>query len=298
MHRLSAICAVAASVLCAQDAQPVRKLLISGCGLGYVAIVDTAGKTYWRMPQAEETDDSWLLPDGHILLAYKHGVRELVPDLASGQGAKVVWERPTPEGGETHSCQPLPEGRILVGESYAGVSRILEIDRAGKEYVRIELKEYGGAHSSFRQIRKTPQGTYLATQQRGGGKALEIDANGTTVRTFPGGRFGACRLPNGNTLVACGDEHRFLEIDPQDKVVWSVEQKDLPDVAIGFAAGFQRLPNGNTLLTNWGGHGGSAGAAIIEITPDKQVVWRSPAEIASRVASVFVLDIPADQVWR
>lgn len=298
MHRLLAVFAIATPLLAAPDAPPVRRLLISGCALGYVAIVDTAGKTLWRMPQPQETNDAWLLPDGHVLFAYKHGLREVVPDLASGQGAATAWERPTPEGGETHACQPLPEGRILVGESYAGLSRILEIDRAGKEYARVELKDFGGAHGSFRQIRKTPQGTYLVTQQRGGGKALEINAEGKTLRTFPGGRFAAFRLPDGNTLVACGDEHRFIEVDPQGEIVWSVNQNDLPEISIGFASGLQRLPNGNTILTNWGGHGGSAGAAIVEITRDKQVVWRSPAEIANRVSSVFVLDVPADQVWR
>jgi hypothetical protein len=231
-------------------------------------------------------------------MAYKHGVREIEPDLATGKGARTVWERPTPKGGETHACQPLPDGRILIGESYQGVSWILEIDRAGKEYVRIELKGFGGAHSSFRQIRKTPQGTYLVTQQRGGGKALEINAEGQTIRTFPAGRFVATRLPNGNTLIACGDDHRVIEVDGTGEIVWQLGKDDIPGVAIGFAAGLQRLPNGNTLITNWGGHGGSAGAAILEVTPEKKVVWQSPASIANRVSNVFVLDLPEDKIWR
>jgi hypothetical protein len=275
-----------------------RRLLISGCGLGYVAIIDGAGKTEWRLPEKQEASDTWLLPDGHILMSYKHGIREIVPDLKSGRGARTVWERPTPKGGETHACQPLPKNRILIGESYQGVSYILEIDREGKEYARVELKGFGGAHNSFRQIRKTPQGTYLVTQQRGGGKALEIDAKGKVIRTFPAGRFVATRLPDGNTLIACGDEHRIIEVDAAGKIVWSVGKNDLDGVSIGFASGLQRLPNGNTLITNWGGHGGSSGAAILEITPAKKIVWQSPSSIANRVSNLYVLDLPNDKIWR
>jgi hypothetical protein len=275
-----------------------HRLLISGCGLGYVAIIDGSGKVEWTMPEKQEASDTWLLPNGHILMSYKHGVREIVPGLKSGKGAETVWERPTATGGETHACQPLPGNRILIGESYQGVSYILEIDREGKEYVRIELKDFGGKHNSFREIRKTPQGTYLVCQQRGGGKAMEIDAEGKTIRTFPGGRFVATRLPDGNTLIACGDEHRVIEVDPAGKIVWSIGQNDLEGVSLGFASGLQRLPNGNTLITNWGGHGGSAGAAILEVTRDKKVVWRSPDSISNRVSNLYVLDLPADKIWR
>jgi len=286
------------SLLPAQEPAPQRRLLISGCALGYVAIIDPAGKVEWKMPEKRETSDTWLLPNGRILMAYKHGIKEIVPDLASGKGAKTVWERPTAKGGETHACQPLPDNRILIGESYQGVSYILEIDREGKEYARVELKGFGGKHNSFRQIRKTPQGTYLVTQQRGNGKALEIDARGKTVRTFPDGRFVATRLADGNTLIACGDAHRVIEVDPAGKIVWSVGKDDLDGISIGFASGLQRLPNGNTLLTNWGGHGGSAGPAILEITRDKKVVWKSPASIANRVSNIFVLGLPKAKIWR
>jgi hypothetical protein len=65
-----------------------------------------------------------------------------------------------------------------------------------------------------------------------------------------------------------------------------------------YVSSAQRLPNGNTLITNWGGHGGSAGAAILEVTRDKKVVWRSPDSIANRVSNLYVLDLPADQIWR
>ena len=38
--------------------------------------------------------------------------------------------------------------------------------------------------------------------------------------------------------------------------------------------GFQRLPNGNTVMSNWLGHGKFGTAPhIIEVTKDRKVVW-------------------------
>ena len=38
--------------------------------------------------------------------------------------------------------------------------------------------------------------------------------------------------------------------------------------------GLQRLPNGNTVMSNWQGHGQFGnGPHVIEVTPDKKVVW-------------------------
>ena len=114
----------------------------------------------------------------------------------------------------------------------------------------------GGTHSQFRQIRKTPQGTYLVSQQSGSGKARELDADGKVLRTFPCGQFVAIRLPDGNTLIACGDAHRVIEVDPADQIVWEVKETDIPGNRLGFVAGLQRLANGDTVICNWSGHSG------------------------------------------
>jgi len=38
--------------------------------------------------------------------------------------------------------------------------------------------------------------------------------------------------------------------------------------------GFQKLPNGNVLVSNWLGHGKFGTAPhLLEITPDKKIVW-------------------------
>ncbi|MEI6891531.1 MAG: hypothetical protein V5783_05095 [Pontiella sp.] len=269
--------------------QAQHRLLVSGCAYDEIAVYAKDGTKEWSFAEKKEADDAWLLPNNDIVMAYTHGIRIIRPDWERGQGGTILQERPTPNQGETHSCQPLPNGGFLIGESFKGVSYIVELDKDFKETKRLELKGLGGKHSTFRQIRKTPQNTYLITQQKKGGKAMEVDAAGKIIRTFPDGRFVAERLKNGNTLISCGDSHRIIEVDPEDRVVWALEQHDLPGISIGFAAGLQRLPNGNTLFCNWGGHGGTAGPSIIEVSLDKKVVWSTSPGKANRAANVKVL---------
>ncbi len=266
-----------------------HRLLVSGCAYDEVAVYAADGTKEWSVAEKNECDDAWLLPDNDIVMAYKHGIRIIRPDWAGGSGATTLKERPTPNGGETHSCQPLPGGGFLIGESFDGLSHIVELDANLQETQRIPLKGLGGKHSTFRQIRKTPHNTYLITQQKKGGRAMEVDSNGNIIRRFPDGRFVAERLGNGNTLIACGDNHRIIEVNEAGKIVWALEQHDLPGIAIGFAAGVQRLPNGNTLFCNWGGHGDTSGPSIIEVSPDKKVVWSASPGIPNRIANVKVL---------
>ena len=136
-------------------------------------------------------------------------------------------------------------------------------------------------------------GTYLHSQLENllvDGIAMEIDRTGKTIRKFPDGRFVAERLANGNTLLACGDNHCIIEIDPNGREIWRLGQNDLPGISIGFVAGLQRLPNGNTLFCNWGGHGGTTGASLIEVTPDRQVAWSASPGTPNRISNLKVLE--------
>lgn len=276
--------------------ETARQFLLSGCGFGKIAIVDDQCREKWNWPIPDEVSDSVMLENGNILHSSKAGfIREIQPDFASGKGGKIIWEWSPPllngKKGEIHTCQPLPGGKILVGESHDGISFIREIDRKTGDIVKsVELKNLGGKHSTFRQIRKTPTGTYLITRQIQNGKVMEVDATGKVIRTFPEGGFTAVRLPNGNTLIAGGSAHRIIEVNPANDIVWEIAKNDLPDVTIGLATGLQRLPNGNTVITNWGGHGGAKGPAVLEVTPDKKIIWKSTPSIAARISSVQVLD--------
>jgi len=69
-----------------------------------------------------------------------------------------------------------------------------------------------------------------------------------------------------------------------------VDRTDVQGVSFGFVAGVVRRANGNTVLCNWGGHGDASGPAVIEITPDKKVVWSTPAGIPNNVSTVQVIE--------
>lgn len=280
--------ALLVSNLGAEDGK--RRILMGGCGLGRLLLMDQDKKIIWEMPDKREASNVWLLEDGTIVNSTKDGVQKIQPDYASGKGAKVLWSFKAPKGSECHACQPIGEDRYLVGYSSKDRSYLAEVDSKGKEYKTIEVEGQKGKHNSFRQVRKTAEGTYLTSQQSGGGKAREYSADGKLLRTFPSGRFAGKRLANGNTLLSCGDEHRLIEVDKDNTIVWELKPGDIPDIKLGFIADFWVLKNGNILFANWGGHGGSTGGAVIEITREKKVVSSTGKAIKNRVSSLFVVE--------
>ncbi|MEE8472652.1 MAG: aryl-sulfate sulfotransferase [Dehalococcoidia bacterium] len=81
--------------------------------------------------------------------------------------------------------------------------------------------------------------------------------------------------PTGNRN-ALRDFSRVLEFDPVTlEVVWEYNAReagfvvpaDAPRFYSGFISSAQRLPNGNTLITE------GAGGRILEVTPDHEIVW-------------------------
>ena len=109
----------------------------------------------------------------------------------------------------------------------------------------------------------------------------------------------AQRLPNGNTLIACGDNNgkaQVIEVDKDNKIVWQVKDDELPGISLKFMTGLQRLPNGNTVMSNWLGHGQFGKAPhIIEVTPDKKVVWQvCDWTTFKTISGIMVLDVKGD----
>jgi hypothetical protein len=60
----------------------------------------------------------------------------------------------------------------------------------------------------------------------------------------------------------------------------------------------QRLPNGNTVICNWLGHGQFGKAPhLIEITPDKRVVWTFADHVTMKtISNVVLLDVPGNPI--
>lgn len=203
--------------------------------------------------------DVWPLSNGNILVAWLHGVKEISP------AKEVVWEYTVQAPNEVPSCQPLPDGGLLIG--VVGECRLIEFgpDRKIRHEVRLATTETR-PHAQFRMCRKTAAGTYLVpfTSE---GALREYSADGRCIRTFASLKSPVCaeRLPNGNTLVT--GSGAVIEYDANNTPVWQVNLSELPGVRCGIPAGTERLANGNTRVCNWNGS-----PSVLEISPDKQVV--------------------------
>jgi len=303
-----ACCGFALSVDAQSDAQPSSKPIQTGKGhpfactdyaAGKVFIVSAEGKVQWKYP-AKSCNDIWVLPNGNLLFNTGHGVKEVTRDK------HVVFNYESES--EIYACQRLPDGNTFIGECNAG--RLLEVAPDLKIVKEIRLLPPGknGGHGYMRNARKLANGHYLVAHY-GAQVVKEYDADGKVLREIPapGGPHSVVRLPNGNTIISCGDGagkgHTVFEVDGTGKIVWQVAGDELPGISLKFMSGFQRLPNGNTVMSNWLGHGQFGKAPhLIEVTPDKKVVWTFADHQTMRtISSVQLLDIAGDvtkgEIW-
>jgi hypothetical protein len=118
----------------------------------------------------------------------------------------------------------------------------------------------------------------------------------------PGGPHSAVRLLDGNTLISSADRAgapaRVFEVTPDGRTVWEIRGEELPGVSMKFMAGLHRLPNGNTVMSNWLGHGQFGKAPhLIEVTRDKRVVWSfADHGTMKTISSVQILDVAGDAI--
>ena len=257
---------------------------------GKVCVVSAEGKIEWeyacRAPQ-----DCWKLNNGNFLFCYFDGAVEVTPSK------QIVWKYQAPEKTEVHACQPLNDGKVLICE--CGTSRLLEVDRFEKIVKEIPLKTTPEihTHNQFRGARKTKEGHYLVCF-KGEGKVVELDGDGHVLRSLKvsGDPHEVVPLADGNLLITCGDGHKVIEIDPQEKVVWELNETDLPGNPLRLMAGCQRLPNGNTIFCNYLGHGHiGKQPQFFEVTHDKKVVWQFDDHAHFKtINQIFVLDQTGD----
>jgi hypothetical protein len=150
-------------------------------------------------------------------------------------------------------------------------------------------------------FRRTPQGTFLIGA---GEKLAEVNWNKETLweMTFPGTNlyvYQGLRLPDGKLAVSQGYGASLLIVDPvAKKVLTTIGGKSQPESATivpNFYAGFQILPNGHFVVTNWEGHGGTNGGTGIQLleyddTGKKVWQWKQDATLVSSLHHVIVLD--------
>lgn len=208
-------------------------------GNGKLAIVDLQGHVTWEMPWGG-IHDLHVLPSGNIMV--QQTMQKVVE--IDRESKRVVW---TYDAGkrngnagravEVHAFQPLDNGRIMIAES--GPGRIIEIDRDGKIHKEFALKiDHPHPHTDTRLVRKLKNGHYLVCHEADG-TVREYDADGKVVWEYPVPMFDKPSKP-GHGLDAFGNKC--------------------------FSA--VRLPSGNTLVGTGNGH------SILEVTPEKKIVWQ------------------------
>jgi hypothetical protein len=276
---------------------------------GTVAVVDDTGKVFWSFQNKAEAHDLHLLKNGNILLPISRTkVVEVTPEN------KVVWSYDAqPRAGysgrvEVHAFQPIPDGRVMVAES--GNKRIVEVDRDGKIAFEMELMvEHPHPHRDTRMVRRLEHGGYLVCHEADG-TIREYDRSGKVIWRYQldlGGRprsnghgpeghgvevYGAIRLKNGNTLIGGGNNNRVLEVNNDGKIVWSIDQKELPGITLAWVTTVTELPNGNIIVGNC--HAGPGQPQLFEVTREKKVLWKFEdfKTFGNGLAASQVLDLP------
>ncbi|MDB6140556.1 MAG: hypothetical protein JWO94_3628 [Verrucomicrobiaceae bacterium] len=277
-----------ASLLLVTAAQAAHPYLCCDYNGGKVCVVSETGEIQWQW-DCKSPQDCWKLANGNYLFCFINGALEVTPDK------KIVWEykAPTDTPVEVHSCQPLPDGNVMIVE--CGTSRIIEVDRAGKiaKEVKLTTAPEIKLHNQFRGTRKLPNGHYIVCF-KGEGKIVELDGDGKVLHEIkvPGDPHAAVKLPDGHLLVDCGDGHQVVELDEQDKVVWELKENDIPGMPLRLMAGCQRLANGNTVFCVYLGHGHlGEQPQVIEVTRDKKVVWQQADHAHFKtINQIFLLD--------
>ena len=244
-----------------------------------VVIVGEDKKVEWsfNMPAS----DGWVLPSGNVLLA-------LYGTKGYPNGGIVEVERETKkvvfsykgQQKETSTVQPLENGTFLLAE-LGPQPRAQVINRQGKVVKSMPLQcQKNNFHMQTRMLRLLPNGNYIAPHLLDFAVKEYDAATGKVVRTFPTddrGRqkrdwpFTAIRLKDGNTLIACTNGNRIIEVDSKGKTVWSVTNDDIGENLFDDACGAQRLPNGNTVISSY--HAKGKSVKLFEVTREKKVVW-------------------------
>ena len=173
----------------------------------------------------------------------------------------VIWEYKTggPERGHTghHDLQLLPDGNILFHDSWSVTSEI----SPDKKIVWKHDSKGANVHA-FQRLANG----HTMIAESGLGRIVHLDKKGKVQKEIPLPKNGRHQtrmveiLPNGHYLSCAENPGVVTEYDATGKIVWEYPTNTRVFGAI-------RLKNGNTLIAT------GSGNSILEVTPDKKVVW-------------------------
>ena len=264
MFRLTVCLALTLSTLAA--AEETRSFVVADSSMSRIAVIGEDGATQWEA-KIGPLHDLHALPSGHIL--YQSDLRTLVEaDRATGE---TVWTfdaaKAVPEGYdgayEVHAFQRLDSRRTAMAVS--GPSLFATVDERGDVLSRRPMRvSRSNAHRDSRLVRWLDNGHVLACHEADG-VVREYDGDGEVVWEY---EVPLVDYPSGEPRERAGGHG--------------------PEAFGNQAFSAVRLPSGNTLIGTGNGH------AVIEVTPEKDVVWsvgqrELPGVVLAWVTTVEVL---------
>ncbi len=249
-----------------------HSMLYIGEGYNKMFLIN-GGKIIWTYSTGSgwEYDDAWMLSNGNILFTRMQFIAEVTPNK------EVVWRYDAPAGTEIHTCQPIGLNKVMFVLN--GLPPKLMVVNIKTNSVEVQhelpapsLTDPKSVHGQFRRVRYTARGTYLVSFLEMD-QVVEYDKNFKEVWNYEiKSPWAAVRLKNGNTLITDEKDILTREVNPQKETVWDLRPSDLP-VAYRFinTQSATRLANGDTIICSRGGDG--KGPQLVEVTPDKKVVW-------------------------
>ncbi len=241
---------------------------------GQVMHIVRDGKSVWSYtnPMRGEYGDCSMLSNGNILFSRQFGASEITPEK------KIVWNYDAPDGAEIHTAYPVDPDRVLIMQNGNPAKLMIINKRTNTVEKDLILPTRGpNPHGQFRHIRMTQAGTFLVAHMDLG-KVVEYDSVGKELWSVPApSAWAAVRLKNGNTLISGNQNGYVREVNPKGETVWEINKNDLPDITLYTVQEVSRLANGNTLINNWAGslpiEQWPTAVQLIEVTPEKRVVW-------------------------
>ena len=250
-----------------------RRLIVMdhGPGAELLALAWPSGRVLWRRPNGRGTDAVVLPGSGNVL--YVEDPKGTVTEVDGATGQRVVWQYKSPAPASIVSVERLANGNTLLVDNSA--PRVFEVSPDGRTVWEAVKPEYKG--KAMRRARRTAAGTTIVAVQVAGllleldaqgrtlrtidftkrlpahakplangglliglagpGEVRRVDAQGTTVASFPAPGSGVrtawtsgfAETPEGGLIASDYQGGRIVEFDAQGKVVhqlkgftWSV----------------------------------------------------------------------------
>ncbi len=180
---------------------------------------------------------------------------------------------------EVHTCQPLGLDRVMFVVNGLPPRLLIVNIKTGAVEVNHELPLHQemspkNIHAQFRRARVTAQGTYLLPYLSEN-IVVELDKNFNQIWSYSiRSPWAAIRLKNGNTLITDERDSLTREVNVKGETVWEFCTLNLPAKyqTHSLPQSCTQLANGNTIFCSQGNSVGQ-GPQLVEITPDKKVVW-------------------------